>query len=132
MFLLKLNKNEKKAFLQLAHYVARVDGNFGDEEKVVMQTYAYEMGIEDEGFKENEFNLDRTLESFETDEAKKIVLIEIMALIYADNKVDEKEEEIIENICKKFTITRKKTMLYEEWTKAMLALYKQGELFLSV
>jgi len=132
MFLLKLNENEKKAFMQLAHYVARIDGNFGDEEKVVMQTYTYEMGIEDEGFNESEFNLDKTLETFESDEAKRVALIEIMALIYADNRVDEKEEEIIESICNKFVITRKKAMMYEEWTKAMLALYKQGELFLSV
>lgn len=36
MLLMKLEAREKFAFLQLAHYLARVDNNFGKEEEEVI------------------------------------------------------------------------------------------------
>jgi tellurite resistance protein len=132
MFLFKLNEEEKKAFLQLAHYMARVDGEFPEEEQAVIKMYAHEMGIKDEGFKEHEFNLDNILNIFKSKKSKNIVLLEIMALVYADGRVDDKEEELLQYMCIKFGITRKTAKIYEEWIKAILALYKQGELFINV
>ena len=48
MLLMKLEAREKFAFLQLAHYLARVDNNFGKEEEEVILEYCDEMGIEKE------------------------------------------------------------------------------------
>ena len=44
MLLMKLEAREKFAFLQLAHYLARVDNNFGKEEEVILE-YCDEMEL---------------------------------------------------------------------------------------
>ena len=75
-------------------------------------------------------NIEELLNIFQK-KHQKIILIEIMSLIYADNYLDEQEEYIIQLMCNKFNISRQEAMIYEEWTKAIIALYKQGELFIN-
>ena len=132
MFLNRLNNEEKVSFLKLAHYIARIDGDFADEEKEIIEAYTYEMGIKNNDFDEKAFNLEQTLSNFKATESKKIVLIEIMALIHADTVVTNEEEEIILQICHIFNIDRDSAKLYEEWTKEMMTLYRRGEEFFYV
>ena len=132
MFLVQLQEDEKKAFLKLAQHIMEVNTSEGEKEKLILLAYANEMGISVEDFNENEFNLEEILSIFKSEVSKKIVLLEIMALIYADNQVDEEEEKFIKDLCDKFGISRQQAQIYEEWTKTMLALYRQGELFINV
>jgi len=132
VFLNQLKEDEKRAFLRLAQYVMEVNVSEGEKEKAILLAYSKEMNIEIEEFDENNFNLEEVLLVFHSNTSKKIVLLEIMALIYADNQVDEEEENFIQAMCDKFNISREQAQIYEEWTKAMLALYKQGELFINV
>ena len=132
MFLNQLKEDEKRAFLRLAQYVMEVNVSEGEKEKAILLAYSKEMNIEIEEFDENNFNLEEVLLVFHSNTSKKIVLLEIMALIYADNQVDKEEEHFIQVMCDKFGISREQAQIYEEWTKAMLALYKQGELFINV
>jgi len=132
MFLMQLKENEKKVFLKLAQHIMEVNISEGEKENAILLAYANEMGIDVEKFNEDEFDLDEVLLAFKNKTSKKIVLLEIMALIYADNQVDEEEEKFIQSMCSKFEISRAQAQIYEEWTKAMLALYKQGELFINV
>lgn len=130
MFLNRLTEKEKLAFMELARYIMENNESNGTKEQQILQTYAFEMQIDlDERLKYN--NIEEILNIFQTKQHKKIVLIEIMALIYADNYLDEKEENIIQVMCNKFNISRNEAAIYEEWTKAIIALYKQGELFLN-
>jgi uncharacterized tellurite resistance protein B-like protein len=132
MFLNKLDESEKKAFLKLAQYLIEANVSDGEKEKLIVIGYANEMGIEVEKFEKDKFNLNDIMALFKSNASKKIVLLEIMALIYADNQVDDEEENFIQEICKKFDISRKQAQIYEEWSKAILSLYKQGELFINV
>jgi uncharacterized tellurite resistance protein B-like protein len=126
MFLNKLNEKEKAAFLKLAYYVATSDNDFSIEEKEIINVYCAEMQINDIDFDKSNFNLDLTLLEIESSESQKIVLLEIMALVYADNILHQSEEEVLEKMVNKFNLNSKLTSVYAEWTKAILALTKQG------
>lgn len=126
MFLNKLNEKEKAAFLKLAYYVAISDNDFSIEEKEIINVYCAEMQINDIDFDKSNFNLDLTLLEIESSESQKIVLLEIMALVYADNILHQSEEDVLEKMVNKFNLNSKLTSVYAEWTKAILALTKQG------
>jgi tellurite resistance protein len=132
MFLNRLNKEEKVAFLELAHYVARIDGDFAEEERTIIQTYCFEMQIDDIEYDENTFNLENLLEIFQNKMSQKILVLELMALIYSDGYLDENEQNIINHITKAFSMNNALVQIYAEWTKAILAISSQGQLLIEV
>ncbi len=77
MFLRLLEEEEKVAFLQLAHYMARSDGDFSDKQKEIIETYCYEMGINDIDYDENSFSINVILDSIDNKTSQKIFLLEI-------------------------------------------------------
>jgi len=127
MFLNRLNNEEKKAFLSLAHHMARIDANFMDEQKQIISQYCLEMGIDDIEYDESKFDLVKVLKTFTNSKSQKIVLLEIMALVYADNILHETEQEVIDTMCKEFNINSNLANVFGEWSKAIMALYIQGE-----
>ncbi len=130
MFLGKLNIEEKVSFLKLAHYLARIDGDFARNEIETIKIYCMEMDIENIEFEEGNFSLEKCLETFKSEESRKIVLMELMALVYSDDNFDKKEKQIIKTIGDKFGFDNNTIFIYEQWSKAMLALYMQGEALL--
>jgi len=132
MFLNRLNSEEKVAFLELAHHVARSDGEFTKDEKSVVEGYCFEMQIEDVEYSEKNFELSKLLAVFENKMSQKVLLLELMALVYSDNKVDSKEQKIIDTIVQSFTINSSLAKIYEEWTKTILSVSAQGALLLEV
>jgi len=132
MFLGFLQEKEKVAFLQLAHHIARSDGDFSDKQKEIIDTYCYEMNIDDIKYIEGNFDLDSILKSISNKESQKIFLLEIMALVYSDNILHEEEEKILNRMINIFGLDKNTAMLYGEWTKIMLALAEQGKLLLKV
>ena len=127
MFLNRLEKEEKIAFLELAHYVARSDNDFSDKEKNVINIYCTEMQISDVDFDKSSFNLGLTLSKIKSSQSQKIILLEIMALIYSDSILHQSEEIILQDIINKFQLDSKLIPIYAEWSKAILALSIQGE-----
>jgi len=126
MFLNKLEDNEKKAFLALAHHIARCDGNFSGNEHNIIAIYCFEMQIEDIGYSDTNFNLNTILEEFRSEEHIKIVLLEIMALIYSDG-LHHEEQKILNVIIDKFNINKELVVVYAEWSKAILSISNQGQ-----
>ena len=127
MFLNLLGTQEKSAFLELAHHVARSDSGFSESEKSVISTYCSEMQISDIDFNENSFNLEITLSKFQASDSQKIVLLEIMALVYEDNILHKEEQKVLDAMLKTFNINQSMALVYGEWSKAMMALCIQGE-----
>jgi len=132
MFLNRLKKKEKKAFLELAHYIARVDDDFSEIEELYIKSYCKEMKIKDIKFNENDFSLVDILEVFKTQKSKKIVLLEIAGLIYSDDILHFNENNILYIIARKFNIDEYRLELYKEFAKSMLSIAKQGELLLKI
>jgi len=126
MFLSKLDNNEKKSFLMLAHNIARSDGDFSENEQNMIDTYCMEMQISDVNYDKNNFSLELILDTFKSQENQKIVLLEIMALVFSDG-LHEKEQEILNVIADKFNVSEDLTVVYGEWSKAILSIAKQGQ-----
>ena len=132
MFLNRLKKEEKKAFLQLAHHVARSDSDFSKEEELIIEKYCMEMQIENAPFNEASFDIYDTLDEFQSKNSKRIVLLELMALIYSDDFLHDGEREVLEKILEEFDLSYSLSIVYTEWAKTMLSLYKQGNALLDI
>ena len=132
MFLNKLNSEEKVAFLKLAHHVARSDGEFLEREQSTIDTYCFEMQIDDISYSEAEFNLEKVLTVFANKESQRILLLELMALIYSDGAMQQEEEEILDIVVERFDINPILIQMYAEWTKTILSVAMQGKLLLEL
>ncbi len=132
MLLMKLEAREKFAFLQLAHYLARVDNNFGKEEEEVILEYCDEMGIENiDSFDMDSFNLEATLNNFKSKRSKKIVVLELMILVHIDSVFNINEQILIEKISQNFGIETKDLNDFSSWGKSVAKLYEVAKVYMS-
>ncbi|AXK49016.1 hypothetical protein CRU87_08270 [Aliarcobacter trophiarum LMG 25534] len=132
MLLMKLEAREKFAFLQLAHYLARVDSNFGNEEEEFILEYCDEMGIENiDNFDIENFNLEATLNNFKSQRSKKIVLLELMILVHIDNIFNIKEQILVEKISQIFGIGSKDLDDFSSWGKSVAKLYEIAKVYMN-
>ena len=126
MFLNRLNDVEKKAFLNLAHYIARSDNDFSQSQQDIISTYCTEMQIDDIDFDKESFDLDETLNLVKNQKSRKIVMLEIMALVYSDDYLHPAEKEVLDKMIEVFELNSNLSIIYTQWAKSMLALYIQG------
>ena len=132
MLLMKLEAREKFAFLQLAHYLARVDNNFGKEEEEVILEYCDEMGIENiDSFDMDSFNLEATLNNFKSQRSRKIVVLELIILVHIDSVFNINEQILIEKISQNFGISTKDLNDFSSWGKSVAKLYEVAKVYMS-
>ena len=132
MLLMKLEAREKFAFLQLAHYLARVDNSFGKEEEEVILEYCDEMGIENiDSFDMDSFNLEATLNNFKSQRSRKIVVLELMILVHIDSVFNKNEQILIEKISQNFGISTKDLNDFSSWGKSVAKLYEVAKVYMS-
>lgn len=127
MFLNRLDNEEKFAFLVLAHYIARSDNDFNEDEKNIIKTYCLEMQMEDIHYDEERFDLAHTLGKFKNNRSQNIVLMEVMALVYADHFLHQSEKKVIHHMATVFSMSQAQISVSKEWAKSILSLYAQGE-----
>src|SRR5574344_141653 len=132
MLLMKLEAREKFSFLQLAHYLARVDNNFGKEEEEVILEYCDEMGIENiDSFDMDSFNLEATLNNFKSQRSRKIVVLELLILVHIDSVFNINEQILIEKISQNFGISTKDLNDFSSWGKSVAKLYEVAKVYMS-
>jgi len=127
MFLNRLNPQEKVVFLELAHHIARSDNDFSDEQKSIIETYCMEMAIEDIEYNKDLFNIETLLAKVEDKKSQKIILLEIMALVYSDNFLHIEEKKVLDKMIDIFGLNPSLAIVYGEWAKSILALSIQGQ-----
>jgi hypothetical protein len=66
------------------------------------------------------------------DRLKAIVLLELMAIIYSDDYLHEEERVVLEKILEEFDLNYNLSIVYTEWDKTMLSLYKQGNALINI
>lgn len=118
--------------MHLAHHVARSDESFSDMQKILIDGYLNEMNIEDVNFKEDEFSLEDCISNVTNKEYQKVILIELLAIVYTDNILHEAEKEIIDTIVDNWDINSSLVVVYGEWARSLLSLYIQGEALLEL
>ncbi len=131
MLLMKLQAREKFAFLQLAHYLARIDNDFGKSEEEIILEYCAEMGIENlDSFDVKNFSLEDTLKNFKSERSKKIVILELMILIHIDRSFNINEQILIDKISQNFGLELENLDDYSQWGKSVAMLYEVAKVFI--
>lgn len=129
LLLMKLKTEEKFAFLQLAQYVAQLDGEYGPKEREVVEEYCTEMGIENIEIDMKNFVLEDILAIFRTPKSQKITLLALMVLVHVDDKFGIYEHKIIDKIAHQFNLSEQDVHLFSMWGKMGSALYEQALVF---
>ena len=100
MYLTRLDNDKRHLFLDLELYMSRIDGDFSDQEKQIIDVHCREMHIDHNNYM-CELPLDdvyaRIRETM-TPQEKRIVFLELTATIMADNVYHEKEKEMVEKL----------------------------------
>ena len=129
---MKLQSKEKFSFLQLAHYLARIDNDFGAREEEIILEYCTEMGIENlDSFDMQNFSLETFLRDFKSEASKKIVVLELMILIHIDHNFNINEQILIEKISETFGIKVDDVNDYSQWGKSVAMLYEVAKIFIN-
>ncbi len=132
MLLMKLQSKEKFSFLQLAHYLARVDNKYGKREEEIILEYCAEMGIENlDAFDFENFSLEKILKDFKSEASKKIVILELMILIHIDHTFNLNEKILIQRISESFGINIDDVNDYSQWGKSVAMLYEVAKIFIN-
>lgn len=106
MFLDVLNKDEKEWFMDLAIKAAEANGEVAKEEKNMLHAFAAEMKIP--ARTKCERDLDSILKDFVDNSSKKsmkVVLFELIGIIFADNEFDDAEKKFINSVTDSFQIS---------------------------
>ena len=132
MLLMKLQSREKFSFLQLAHYLARVDNKYGEKEEEIILEYCTEMGIENlDSFDYDNFSLDNILKDFKSEKSKRIVILKLMILINIDHILNINEKKLIQKISDSFGIDISDVNDYSQWGKSVAMLYEVAKIFIN-
>ena len=132
MLLMKLQSKEKFSFLQLAHYLARIDNKYGQKEEEIILEYCTEMGIENlDNFDFDNFSLEKILNDFKSETSKKIVILELMILIHIDHSFNLNEKKLIQKISENFGIDIDDVNDYSQWGKSVAMLYEVAKIFVN-
>jgi len=132
MLLMKLQSKEKFSFLQLAHYLARVENKYGQKEEEIILEYCSEMGIENlDSFDFENFSLEKTLKDFKSEASKRIVILELMILIHIDHSFNLNEKKLIQKISENFGIDIDDVNDYSQWGKSVAMLYEVAKIFIN-
>ena len=99
MFLNRLDASEKETFVSLAIRAAEANGQIAEEEYQMIEEYCREMNIE-------KFDMKTTLSKEDIikvyadsqEQHKKIVVLELIGLMYADGDYDAEENAFVEEI----------------------------------
>ena len=110
MFLNLLKEENKARFAELCRYAAYADDVLEKREQEMISTYCKEMGIAEILLdQKNGSTLDLVLSELNqntSDTEKKIVLFEILGLLFSDDEYTEKEEQFVMNIIERFGLEK--------------------------
>jgi hypothetical protein len=116
---------EKRAFLEMAHHVAVVDGMVNEQEQMAMEMYKKEMDLEDYVLLNKSLN--EVMDIFTNGKSKNIVLLELIGLVFADNSgYNDAEREVIKLIKQNFGLSVEQYLAYKTWILEFNEVYKKG------
>lgn len=110
MYLSQLDLKKKKLFLDLSIHAAMSNNNFDEEEKLIINSYCNEMGLQKGEYLATK-DLDTVLHELKdicSPREVNIILIEITALIMGDGVYDTLEKDFMKRIQAAFEIADEK------------------------
>jgi hypothetical protein len=124
MFLAELKQEEKKAFLELASLIAKIDKYQSIYEDSILNKYQKEMQIDNYIIKG--LAIEDILKVFENERSKNIVLAEILRLIFSDGVYHDLERESVRLIKKFFGFNLNEYENFKDWVSKIKELANHG------
>lgn len=126
MFLHLLNDEQKRAFLILSQRVSMADGEDDFDEIDALEDVKKRMNI-DAAPEMNEVLGELPLAPFQTPKARAIVMMELLAVVYADGFLHEAEAALIGEIAGNFGFDQSQLNTMAEWAMDSLDLRRGAE-----
>ena len=129
MYLHLLTKEEKRNFLELAHYVANCDDRYAGQEKVLIETYRKEMQLTEKDYKAKKLPLEDILNNFkETGIKSKIAMfLEISVLVISDYEYHNSEQDVVKILKEQWNITDEKYESVLRWYRELQIIWKEDK-----
>ncbi|WP_404469059.1 hypothetical protein [Sutcliffiella horikoshii] len=125
MLLHELNKEEKIAFLELAHLVAMSNGIIDEKEKIMLDTYKKEMGLGD-SYELKDLQLEEIVQCFIHNRSKRIAFLESISVAFADGVYQEEQKNLIAELRQAFDISLEDYENFKAWIIKVNALHIQA------
>ena len=129
MFLHELSKDQKEAFICLAHDIVVSDGELSPDEQLMMDQLSREIGL-NESFKPRYIPTDGIGELFDSRSSRVATIIALIRLGYADGAFEIEEQFLLREICQIFEITDQDFTMIENWVRRLIALEKEAISFM--
>ena len=115
-------KEEKNAFWNLAHTVALADGSMGYAEQILINMYQAEMEIDSQQPLQKSSITD-ACRAFTEQHKKKIVLMNLFYLAYADGYNSDRQKTILDSIRRELSVNPEEVARCEEEIKIVNTHY---------
>lgn len=116
MFLIRLRRSQQIAFLSLAHELVSADGTTAVGEVASLARLCREMGLKAEDATER-LSIDEAAERFDTDSSRRLVVLELLALGFADRDYSMVEHALIRRLAVVWRIDTKTIDAIEKWVR---------------
>jgi hypothetical protein len=127
MYLNRLTVGEKIAFYSLAHLVASAHEGISLEEKALLEASLHEMKIAKPS---HVLSIIDAVRSFESDESKRIALLELMLIAMVDEDFDDAEQAIMSEVLSGFNFDETHIERAAAWAESLAALFRSGQRFI--
>ena len=105
MYLHKLEKDEKTAFLSLAKHLAQVDDSRIDaREKYMIQYMCAEMGTDYESADKSPFDVEKFAKVFFREEARRVALLEAVGVCRGSGDINASQKKVLDALAAKFSL----------------------------
>ncbi|UVI27934.1 TerB family tellurite resistance protein [Paenibacillus spongiae] len=121
-------KEDKEAFLELAHVVAKADGFVSNKEQGYLRSFMAEMNLRESdyiGFSKAR-DLPEIIADLKVEQVKNIFFVEILLLIFADGDYNEEEKQIVMDLKRLFGLSDETYEAFKDWVIRMDKLKIEG------
>jgi uncharacterized tellurite resistance protein B-like protein len=130
MFLFHLTLPERRAFVGLAKHLVIADDREGSAETEALQRVADELGIVVSNVPAM-LPTSEVLDTFVSTASKATVVLELLALAYADELPHPNEMEMLKSVALGLGISELRLLEMENWVVQQMALSAQAKRFLT-
>lgn len=126
MWLANLTAEQRRALLGLAHNVVVSDGLLDPNEEQMLVDFKREMGLAPNT--ETDYVEIAGIEAvFDTSRSRRIALINLIHLSYADGALEIEEECLLRELSEAFEVPAEEFALLDNWVKRLLALEQEAQ-----
>lgn len=129
MFLNHLQEEQKKAFLALALKMMHADEVTDPREELIFLSMRREMGFWQET-RLPQGTVEDLASLFTDRKSQRIVMLELLGMVYADERFQEQEQRLLRGLARLFDISEEEATKLENWVLRQIELNKEALHFL--